>query len=305
MILELPDTTTGEVARALVRLRDEGGAVALGRVLTLVVDAGDGDAEPPIDAANVASREHPCRIIVLTEAGHGSDRVDAQIRVGGDAGASEVVVLRAAAAQLEHADTLVMPLLLPDAPIVAWWPYEVPSDPSAHPVGVMAQRRITDSLGCSRPVESLKRLRSTYAAGDTDLAWTRLTVWRGLLAAALDQPPYEPVTRGEVTGHETHPSVPLLAGWLAHALGCPVDVVLSPDAPGVTKVVLERPSGAVVLDRPDGRVATIEQPGQPARHVSMPLRTLTECLAEELRRMDADEVYGEVLADGLTRIGVA
>ncbi len=37
----------------------------------------------------------------------------------------------------------------------------------------------------------------------------------------------------------------------------------------------------------------------------MPLRTLTECLAEELRRMDADEVYGEVLADGLERIGVA
>lgn len=305
MILELPETTTVEVAKALVRLRDEGGAVALGRVLTLVVDAGDGDPEPPIAAANVASREHPCRIIVLAQADHDSDRVDAQIRVGGDAGASEVVVLRASSAQLAHADTLVMPLLLPDAPIVAWWPYEVPADPSAHPVGLMAQRRITDSLGCTHPVDSLRRLRQTYTAGDTDLAWTRLTVWRGLLAAALDQPPFEPVTRGQVTGHESHPSVPLLAGWLAHALGCPVEVVRTPDVAGVARVVLERASGPVVLDRPDGRVATIEQPGQPARHVAMPLRTLTECLAEELRRMDADEVYGEVLADGLERIGLA
>ena len=36
MILELPDTTTAKVAKELVNLREEGGAVALGRVLTAV-----------------------------------------------------------------------------------------------------------------------------------------------------------------------------------------------------------------------------------------------------------------------------
>lgn len=294
MIITLPDTTTGDVAKALVRLRDEGGAVALGRVLTLVIDV-LADPEQAIAAANVASREHPCRIIVLCRCGNPTPRLDAEIRVGGDAGASEVVVLRGSADLLAHADTLVMPLLLPDAPIVAWWPDAVPADPSTSPLGRMAQRRVTDTLACADPQASLARLHATYRAGDTDLAWTRLTIWRGLLAAALDEPPAEPVTRAVVAGHDTHPSVRLLAAWLRHALGCPVELELHPDVEGLTRVELHRASGPIVLDRPDGRVATLHQPDQPDRRIAMPLRTLTECLAEELRRLDPDEVYGEAL----------
>ncbi len=305
MILELPDTTTGAVAKSLVQVRDEGGAIALGRVLTLVIDAGDRDPEPAIEAANVASREHPCRIIVLCRCGNANNHLDAEIRVGGDAGASEVVVLKAGPELLGHSDTLITPLMLPDAPIVAWWPYEVPQDPSADPVGTMAGRRVTDTLECAHPQDSLRTLRTAYHEGDTDLAWTRLTVWRGLLAAALDQPPFEKVHKAVVAGHDTHPSVTLLAAWLAQALRCPVELDLDPDAQGVTSVRLERATGPVIVDRPDGRVALLHQPGQPDRHLAMPLRTLTECLAEELRRMDPDEVYGEVLRDGLARIGVA
>src|SRR5690606_18424952 len=118
-------------------------------------------------------------------------RLDAQIRVGGDAGASEVVVLRRSGRLVEHEDTLVIPLLLPDAPIVAWWPHEPPADPAAHPVGRMAQRRITDTVGCAHPRQTLHRLSQVHAAGDTDLAWTRITPWRALLATTLDQPPFE------------------------------------------------------------------------------------------------------------------
>ncbi|HQY33276.1 glucose-6-phosphate dehydrogenase assembly protein OpcA [Actinotalea sp.] len=306
MIIDLPDTTTAAVTKALVRLRDEGGAVALGRVLTLVIDADGGDVEPAVAAANDASREHPCRVIVLArDTTRTTASLDAQIRVGGDAGASEVVVLRASGEILAHSDTLVMPLLLPDAPIVLWWPFEVPDRPADHPIGAMAQRRITDTLACADPAASLVRLRSGYTAGDTDLAWTRLTRWRGLLAAALDQPPHEKVTRAVVSGHHTHPSVVLLAAWLAHALRCPVEIVRQRDVQGITKVVLERASGNVVIDRPDGRVALLDQPGQPERRTAMPMRELHECLAEELRRLDPDEVYGEVLHDGLSRIGAA
>ena len=307
MIVDLPDTTTNAVNKALVTLRDEGGAVALGRVLTLVIDAQGGDVEPAIEAANAASREHPCRIIALThtEDGAATDRLDAQVRVGGDAGASEVIVLRGSPEMLEHSDTLVMPLLLPDAPIVMWWPNELPERPAEHPLGRMAQRRITDSLACADPTASLTRLREAYVDGDTDLAWTRLTVWRGLLAAALDQPPHEKVTRAEVRGLGTHSSVVLLAAWLAETLKCPVDLVRQEDVKAVTRVTLERRSGPVVIDRPDARVAMLSQPGQPERRVSMPLRELIECLSEELRRLDADEVYGETLVKGLHRVGVA
>ncbi|WP_182113823.1 MULTISPECIES: glucose-6-phosphate dehydrogenase assembly protein OpcA [unclassified Actinotalea] len=306
MIIDLPDTTTTAVTKALVRLRDEGGAVALGRVLTLVIDATPDTVEEAVEAANDASREHPCRVIVLVhDADRTTPRLDAEIRVGGDAGASEVVLLRASGEMIAHADTLVMPLLLPDAPIVAWWPAELPEHPAAHPIGTMAQRRITDSLACSDPLATLVRLRDGHRAGDTDLAWTRITVWRGILAAALDQPPFEPVTRAEVHGHESHPSVVLLAAWLAHALRCEVEIVREKDVPAITKVVLERASGPVIVSRPDGRIATVEQPGQPVRTTAMPLRSLRECLSEELRRLDPDEVYGEVLLDGLERVGAA
>ena len=122
MILTLPHTTTGDINRELVRVRSEGGVVTLGRVMTLVVDATCCDAESAIRAANDASREHPCRVVVLAASPNTDARLDAEIRVGGDAGASEVVVLRPSGEMTEHGDTLVIPLLLPDAPIVAWWP---------------------------------------------------------------------------------------------------------------------------------------------------------------------------------------
>ena len=114
MIIDLPDTTVSQVAKQLVKVREECGAVALGRVLTLVIAARKGVAEAAIDAANDASREHPMRVIVLTT-GDGESRLDAQIRVGGDAGASEVVVLHAHGDAASNEESLLTGLLLPDA----------------------------------------------------------------------------------------------------------------------------------------------------------------------------------------------
>ena len=302
MIINLPDTTTRDINRRLIRAREEGGAIALGRVLTLIIDADAHDPEEAIEAANAASREHPCRIIVLTEREGTGPSLDAQIRLGGDAGASEVIVLRISGGVTRHVDTLVMPLLLPDAPIVVWWPYDVPTNPSEHPLGRMAQRRITDTTACSRPSRTLRNLAQVYADGDTDLAWTRATLWRGLIAATLDQPPYEPVHRAVVTGESTHPSVDLIAAWLAQSLRCPVEIQRVPGAPAITQVRLERTSGDIVLDRPDGKTAWLRQPDQPEHRIALPIRQLRECLVEELRRLDADEVYGEVLQKGLARI---
>jgi glucose-6-phosphate dehydrogenase assembly protein OpcA len=304
VIIDLPSTTTNAVGKRLVKLRDEGGAVALGRVLTLVIDVGTHDVEEAIAAANDASREHPCRVIVIAQAqdGAAAGELHAQIRLGGDAGASEVVVLRPSGELLTEGDTLVIPLLLPDAPIVTWWPYDPPQDPANHPLGRMAQRRITDSTACGSPQQVLRRLAGVHQPGDTDLAWTRITLWRGLLAAALDQPPFEPVQRAVVSGESTHPSVDLLAAWLAQDLQCPVEVERQDDAKAITCVRLVRQSGEIVLDRPDGKTAALRQPEQPEHRIALPIRQLRECLAEELRRLDPDEVYAETLVNGLPQV---
>ncbi|ALE77641.1 MULTISPECIES: glucose-6-phosphate dehydrogenase assembly protein OpcA [Pseudonocardia] len=300
MIIDLPSSTTSAVNRKLVELRESGGVFALGRVLTLVVVTDDGpELERAIDAANAASREHPCRVIVLARGQRrASPRLDAQIRVGGDAGASEVIVLRGYGplAAEEAGAGMVMPLLLPDAPVVAWWPNEAPASPSEDAVGRLAQRRITDALSSKNPVKAFEARRKDYAPGDTDLTWTRLTQWRAQLAAALDVPPYEDISSAVVAGEAVSPSTELIAGWLAASLGVKVKRSPSERDNGLSLVRLTRPSGDVELARPDGKTARLTQPGQPERLIALARRHVSDCLAEELRRLDPDEVYAEALA---------
>ncbi|GAA1191197.1 glucose-6-phosphate dehydrogenase assembly protein OpcA [Prauserella alba] len=306
MIIDLPSTTTSQLNKKMVELRERGGAVALGRVLTLVIVAEDDEQlEDAIDAANEASREHPSRVIVVAKGVRtAAPRIDGQIRVGGDAGASEVVVLRLYGPLASQGQSAVVPLLLPDAPIVTWWPSNGPKSPMKDPLGKLAQRRITDSAADKNPIRSLLARSKAYTDGDTDLAWTRLTHWRAQLAGALDLPPYEQVTGATVTGEADSPSTELLAGWLAEYLDVPVKRNKTSSAQGIVSVTLDRPSGPVSIERPDGRTGTLTQPGQPMRKVALHRRDNRDCLIEELRRLDSDAVY-EASLRGLAKLSGA
>lgn len=308
MIVDLPDTTVSKISRALVNVREEGGAVALGRVLTLIIVTRQGAQEDVIEVANAASREHPMRVIVLMINGEGeAPRLDAQIRVGGDAGASEVITLHALGeAGGSNLESLVTGLLLPDAPVVVWWPDDTPDVPSQTSIGRIAQRRITDAATKPDPGAWVAALGEKYQPGDTDLAWTRLTRWREQLAAILDQPPFETVTAVRVRGAADSPSTALLAAWLRLALDVPVDwgYLAADEWPhGIKSVTLVRESGEVVLERPSPAVALLTQPGQPQHDLAFPRRSLRECLAEELRRLDPDVLYGRVITEGWELLG--
>ena len=309
MIIDLPDTNVSKISRALVSVREEGGAVALGRVLTLIIVVSHDTAEEVIEAANDASREHPMRVIVVMFGdADAPPRLDAEIRVGGDAGASEVIVLHPYGLAGSNAESLVTGLLLPDAPVVAWWPRETPPMPSRSEIGRIAQRRITDAATQPDPTAWVAGLAGHYAPGDTDFAWTRLTRWREQLAAVLDQPPYEPVTAVEVRGASDSPSTALLAAWLGLKLEVPVDWKYLPAeewAGGIKSVRLVRAGGDTLLERPSPGVAVLTQPGQPSHDLAFPRRTLRECLAEELRRLDPDVLYGRVITEGWSLLETA
>jgi glucose-6-phosphate dehydrogenase assembly protein OpcA len=221
--------------------------------------------------------------------------------VGGDAGASEVILLRGYGELAEESESLVAALLLPDAPIVAWWPHGAPNNACETSIGRIAHRRITDSANEAEPQAALDNIRRTYKAGDTDIAWTRLTNWRIQLAAALDQADDSPVTAVTVEGASDSPSTLLLAAWLTLALEAPVTIVADPAGTGIRRVRLSRAGGDIQLFRPGLTVAELTQPGQPAQRISLPRRNLKDCLAEELRRLDPDEVFGEVITMGLPR----
>ena len=266
-----------------------------GRVLTLVI-APDSEAllEDSIEAANAASREHPCRVIVVTPGDRLANkaRLDAQLRVGRDAGANEVVVLRLSGPLAEHASSVVTPFLLPDTPVVTWWPDVAPDVPAEDPLGKLAIRRITDATNGPEPLESIKSRLKGYTSGDTDLAWSRITYWRALLTSAIDQAPHEPITSALVSGLKTEPALDILAGWLASRIDGQVQ-----RAVGELKVELVRSSETITLSRPqDGVTATIARTAKPKALVPLARRETRECLAEDMRRLDPDEIYHEALA---------
>lgn len=300
VIIDIPDTTTGTVTKRLVQLRESNGVITMGRVLTLVVCTLDSsEAEEAIDAANDASREHPCRVVVLARGDRSAPtRLDAQIRVGGDAGAAEVIVLRLQGQLVNHESSVVIPFLLPDTPVVAWWPRGAPEFPSRDSVGRLATRRITDATFAPDPQATIKKRRGSYAPGDSDLAWSRITYWRALLAAAMDEPPFEPVQSVSVSGLRDEPALDMLAGWLARRLGCPVY-----RQTGDLRVELRRKSVSIAIERPQtGVTATLTRTGDPVQRIALARRETRDCLAEELRRLDADEIYAESLAgiEGVT-----
>jgi glucose-6-phosphate dehydrogenase assembly protein OpcA len=295
MIVNLPDATTNDINKKIISLREEGGAVTMGRVLTLVI-APDSEQtlEDSVEAANFASREHPCRVIAVLAADRDASeaRLDAEIRVGADAGAGEVVVLRLSGELADHASSVVLPFLLPDTPVVAWWPATAPAAPAQDPLGQLAIRRITDATNSNDPLAAIKSRLKGYTAGDTDLAWSRVTYWRALLASALDQAPFEPIDSALVSGLKDEPALDILAGWLASRIEGTVK-----RETGELKVELRRRSETVTLSRPQtGVTAMLTRTGRPEALIPLARREAKECLAEDMRRLDADEIYFEALS---------
>ncbi|MFD7920269.1 glucose-6-phosphate dehydrogenase assembly protein OpcA [Streptomyces sp. NPDC059740] len=306
MKIDLTETTASKINKALVEGRRAIGTPAVGMVLTLVIVTDEENAYDAMRAASDASREHPSRTLVVIKRtrsprDRAAARLDAEIQVGADAGTGETVVLRLYGEVSNHAQSVVLPLLLPDAPVVVWWPVNGPTDPSKDPLGALAQRRVTDVYAAEDPIRELTEHGANYAPGDTDLSWTRVTPWRSMLAAALDQLPCK-VASVQVEGEGENPSCELLGMWLADRLQVPVERTVS-KGPGLTSVRMETDCGPIALSRGDGQLATLSMEGQPDRAVALQRRETPELLAEELRRLDPDDTYEAALKFGVDKLG--
>jgi glucose-6-phosphate dehydrogenase assembly protein OpcA len=307
MNIDLTDTTSSQINTTLVQARRSIGSPAVGMVLTLVIVTDEGNHYDALKAASEASKEHPSRILVVIRRPGRSPRdramarLDAEVRVGSDSGTGETVLLRLHGELASHAYSVVLPLLLPDAPVVVWWPDDAPEHPSEDKLGTLAQRRITDAASTEDPVGTLNLRGETYAPGDTDLSWTRLTPWRSVLAAGLDQQALK-VRSAIVEGEAHNPSTELLALWLAERLRVPVERKVT-EGPGITAVRMGTADGEICLDRADGSLAELAVPGQPDRHVALHRRGTAELIAEELRRLDPDEAYASAVQYGTKESG--
>jgi len=292
-MIELTDTNSSQIAAQFVRGRMRAGSPAMGMVMTLIVVVDEDDASVAMDAARQASHEHPARVLgVILGDGRGAAEINAQVGIG-QGWTGETALIRLKGEVVKHPESVVLPLLLPDSPVVVWWPSDHPDDPARDPIGSLGQRRITDSAFVSRgKVKALRAQCEAYSPGNTDLAWTRITPWRALLAAALDQHPLK-VRRVKVTAERISPSADLLLAWLAERLKVPAERANSA-GPGITEVVLATGEGDITIARPDGKLAVFSSPGRPDRPVALKRRDLPELLAEELRWSDEDDVYAAV-----------
>ena len=301
MVITLSDTTSAKISAALLNARRNAGSPASGMVLTLIIVSSEEEYPDALEAAMAAGREHPCRILlVVTGNGRTTPTLDAEVRIG-EGTSGEVVVVRMRGPVGDHPASVIRPLLLPDSPVVVWWPGSIPTTRTASDsLAELSNRRITDAAASKQPRRELRRRAEQVRPGDTDLAWTRLTSWRTLLAAALDQFPAK-IQAATVEAERGNPSADLLAAWLESRLKVTVKQVTS-SGPGITAVRLTTAAGDIAITRSDGLLASYAVPGQPNRLVALKRRPTAELVAEELRRMDHDVVYEGVLTAFLKRV---
>jgi len=98
---------------------------------------------------------------------------------------------------IQSATTIIQPLLKPDLPIYLWWVNDLPSNQSIFQCLIdISDRVITDSSRFSLPEERIRTLSSLLQAspdcGLSDFNWSRITVWRELVAQFFDIAEYRP-----------------------------------------------------------------------------------------------------------------
>ncbi len=267
-------TQTGVVDEVVMVIeRGEAQPVALGNIekgLTALWQAAGkprpGEAEPPVSRACVfnlvicvTGQEnlpdvtetiaqitwgYPCRAIVLVRqpddtTNQLSAAISAHCQLPTSTGkrvCCEQITIVGSGSAAEGLWSLVLPLLVPDLPVVLWWP----SDPdlSSHQFARLlevADSLMVDSRTFANPTQTFARMaeisHSEYTdTSFSDLCWARLTPWRALLAQFFDIPRYLPylqqVDRVEIDyeapNDDNNPNFSealLMVGWLAKLLG--------------------------------------------------------------------------------------
>jgi glucose-6-phosphate dehydrogenase assembly protein OpcA len=294
-VTTLWDTTGTAVVKALAAERRTGGGVTSGLALTLVVVLEEKDAVDVEAAVAIAASRHPMRVLMVLRHNYEapSPRLDAEVSLGGRFGPGESVVLRMYGRLALHAESVTLPLLAPDAPVVAWWYSQTPDVIAYDPLGVFADRRITNVIRDPDPAEALRQRALDYAPGDTDLTWTVITPWRAALASAFDTVS-DRAKAVTVYGNPVDPSAQLLAGWLSSRLGLSVPVERA-EGRYISSVSIEFEGGQTIDMHNEGYKLVMCRPNQMDSIAPFPSRSTGDLLAEELRRLDADESYAEAL----------
>jgi glucose-6-phosphate dehydrogenase assembly protein OpcA len=317
----MPPAATVEPDKILRELRDlweqlgrdqePDGGVLRASAMTLMVatdsGAGQADADSVRQTIGVLMHDHPSRAIVLipSEGSEIGARVFAECwkPLGGQRQiCAEGIEITADPVQSTEVARLLVPLIAPDLPVVLWCRgSRAFLDRSLDPLFPLAGKIIFDT-GSARhapsAIEFLRRLRKD-GCGVADLAWTRLTGWREIVAHFFDDglADAQSLTSARLThgGPAPGSSVLYFARWVERALP-QAQVTLEPAGgePGLRAVALSGGRAEFSIQQGEGSCVEVRAGGHSA-HSRLPPNSDDALMREELSILATDPVFDRVL----------
>jgi len=292
----------------LGREQETAGGVLRACAMTLLVVAEDeSDAERVRQTLGVLMHDHPSRAIVLrASAGAALDaRVFAEcwMPFGSQQQiCAEGIELTADLAELRDVAQFLLPLIVPDLPVVLWFRGgRVFTGAGFDPLFQLAGKIIVDSAGAPDPKAAIGRLRELHGRGFrvADLEWTRLTGWREALAHLFDDNPIPAasVTAARIVYGSQVPSSSALyfAAWIERAVpSARVTLEASPGEPGLESITLSGAGREISITRADPSSVEVCA-GGPSSHSLLPSRSDDALMREELSILSADHIFDSVL----------
>jgi hypothetical protein len=226
------------------------------------------------------AEQHPSRtILLLPDADAGVDRIDASVAVesypvpGADRQVvTEVIELQLLGRRAKAPASIIEPLLISDLPVFLRWRGEPPwGAPELDQLVEIVDRLIVDSTEWDDLPHAYVKLAGLFErTAVSDIAWSRTSRWRSLLATLW--PEIGDVRRLRVRG--THAQALLLCGWLRARL--------DRDDIDVEHVEAARLEGIEL----DGKAAPFP-PGDPPKP--------SDVLSDELDRFTRDRIYEDAV----------
>lgn len=295
----------------LGRDQEASGGVLRACAMTLMVatdsGAGQADADSVRQTIGVLMHDHPSRAIVLIPK-EGSDisaRVFAEcwMPLGGQRQiCAEGIEITADPVQASDVARLLVPLIAPDLPVVLWCRgARAFLDRSLDPLFPLAGKIIFDTGSARHAPSALEFLRRLRKEGRSvaDLAWTRLTGWREIVAHFFDDglADTQSVTSAKLTHGGAAPGASVLyfARWIERALPrSHVTLEAVAGEPGLRAVVLSGGGAEFSIQLGEGFCVEVRA-GAHSAHSRMPPSSDDALMREELSIPGTDPVFDRVL----------
>lgn len=314
-----PDRILGELQRLWASLAAQAGApekhgVMRACALTLIVFLSEDDDQTAVgQTVAEVMRDHPNRAIMV-RVRSGSERV-LEHRVTAQCWmpfgtrqqiCCEQIEIEVSDAALPGIVPVLAAITAPDLPVVVWCRCARMADAAAFaPVLALANLLIADSGG-GDAAEGLGRITRFSAAAKArvaDLAWSRVTGWREMVAQVFEDPARRGLLSTLASASVLYSGPPAstayyLAAWVRSSLGRhDLEARLEPvrgDAGGIEGVVLNGPGLAVSVKRATATAALIEVDGIKSC-AAVPRPPEADLLAAELAISGRDSVLERTL----------